>query len=406
MSVAANEAPLAGIKVLDLSRVLAGPWASQTLADLGADVIKIERPGVGDDTRSWGPPWHTDAQGDQLSAYFMAANRGKRSVAIDMATIEGQALVRRLAQGSDILIENFKVGDMQRRGLDYASLQALNTRLIYCSITGFGQTGPYKERPGYDFMIQGMSGLMSITGEPDDKSSDGPQKVGVAVADVLTGLYATIAILAAIQERHHSGLGQSIDMSLYDVMAASLANQAANYLVSGVAPGRLGNAHPNVVPYQTFATLDGHVIVAVGNDSQFRKLCSAIGNPQLGENPLYMSNSLRVLHREALVVEIQACMTDRTLDQWLTILEAAGVPCCPINTIDRLFSDPQIIERGTQIDVDGMPLVANPIKYSRSEMDYQIKPPKLGVDTDVVLQTALVLDQATIDQLRGKGIVG
>ena len=406
MSVAANEAPLACIKVLDLSRVLAGPWASQTLADLGADVIKIERPGVGDDTRSWGPPWHTDAQGDQLSAYFMAANRGKRSVAIDMATIEGQALVRRLAQGSDILIENFKVGDMQRRGLDYASLQALNPRLIYCSITGFGQTGPYKERPGYDFMIQGMSGLMSITGEPDDKSSDGPQKVGVAVADVLTGLYATIAILAAIQERHHSGLGQSIDMSLYDVMAASLANQAANYLVSGVAPGRLGNAHPNVVPYQTFATLDGHVIVAVGNDSQFRKLCSAIGNPQLGENPLYMSNSLRVLHREALVVEIQACMTDRTLDQWLTILEAAGVPCGPINTIDRLFSDPQIIERGTQIDVDGMPLVANPIKYSRSEMDYQIKPPKLGVDTDVVLQTALVLDQATIDQLRGKGIVG
>jgi crotonobetainyl-CoA:carnitine CoA-transferase CaiB-like acyl-CoA transferase len=406
VSVAANEAPLAGIKVLDLSRVLAGPWASQTLADLGADVIKIERPGVGDDTRSWGPPWHTDAQGDQLSAYFMAANRGKRSVAIDMATIEGQALVRRLAQGSDILIENFKVGDMQRRGLDYASLQALNPRLIYCSITGFGQTGPYKERPGYDFMIQGMSGLMSITGEPDDKSSDGPQKVGVAVADVLTGLYATIAILAAIQERHHSGLGQSIDMSLYDVMAASLANQAANYLVSGVAPGRLGNAHPNVVPYQTFATLDGHVIVAVGNDSQFRKLCSAIGNPQLGENPLYMSNSLRVLHREALVVEIQACMTDRTLDQWLTILEAAGVPCGPINTIDRLFSDPQIIERGTQIDVDGMPLVANPIKYSRSEMDYQIKPPKLGVDTDVVLQTALVLDQATIDQLRGKGIVG
>ena len=406
MSVAANEAPLAGIKVLDLSRVLAGPWASQTLADLGADVIKIERPGVGDDTRSWGPPWHTDAQGDQLSAYFMAANRGKRSVAIDMATTEGQALVRRLAQGSDILIENFKVGDMQRRGLDYASLQALNPRLIYCSITGFGQTGPYKERPGYDFMIQGMSGLMSITGEPDDKSSDGPQKVGVAVADVLTGLYATIAILAAIQERQHSGLGQSIDMSLYDVMAASLANQAANYLVSGVAPGRLGNAHPNVVPYQTFATLDGHVIVAVGNDSQFRKLCSAIGNPQLGENPLYMSNSLRVLHREALVVEIQACMTDRTLDQWLTILEAAGVPCGPINTIDRLFSDPQIIERGTQIDVDGMPLVANPIKYSRSEMDYQIKPPKLGVDTDVVLQTALVLDQATIDQLRGKGIVG
>jgi len=401
-----DKAPLAGIKVLDLSRVLAGPWASQTLADLGADVIKVERPGVGDDTRSWGPPWHTDAQGEQLSAYFIAANRGKRSVTIDMATTEGQALVRDLAQRSDILIENFKVGDMQRRGLDYASLQGLNPRLIYCSITGFGQTGPYKERPGYDFMIQGMSGLMSITGEPDAKSNDGPQKVGVAVADVLTGLYATIAILAAVQERQRSGLGQSIDMSLFDVMAASLANQASNYLVSGVAPDRLGNSHPNVVPYQTFATLDGYIIVAVGNDSQFRKLSAAIGKPSLGEDPLYLSNALRVAHRESLVVEIQACMVNQSMDQWLKILESAGVPCGPINTIDRLFADPQTRERGTQLDLDGMPLVANPIKYSRSEIDYSIKPAVLGVDTDRVLESALGLDQATIEALRAQGIVG
>ena len=401
-----DKAPLAGIKVLDLSRVLAGPWASQTLADLGADVIKVERPGVGDDTRSWGPPWHTNAQGEQLSAYFIAANRGKRSVTIDMATTEGQALVRDLAQRSDILIENFKVGDMQRRGLDYASLQGLNPLLIYCSITGFGQTGPYKERPGYDFMIQGMSGLMSITGEPDAKSNDGPQKVGVAVADVLTGLYATIAILAAVQERQRSGLGQSIDMSLFDVMAASLANQASNYLVSGVAPDRLGNSHPNVVPYQTFATLDGYIIVAVGNDSQFRKLCAAIGKPNLGEDPLYLSNALRVAHRESLVVEIQASMVNQSMDQWLEILESAGVPCGPINTIDRLFSDPQTRERGTQLDLEGMPLVANPIKYSRSEINYGIKPPELGVDTDRVLESALGLDQAAIEALRAQGIVG
>lgn len=401
-----DKAPLAGIKVLDLSRVLAGPWASQTLADLGADVIKVERPGVGDDTRSWGPPWHTNAQGEQLSAYFIAANRGKRSVAIDMATTEGQALVRDLAQRSDILIENFKVGDMQRRGLDYGSLQALNPQLIYCSITGFGQTGPYKERPGYDFMIQGMSGLMSITGEPEAKSNDGPQKVGVAVADVLTGLYATIAILAAVQERQRSGLGQSIDMSLFDVMAASLANQASNYLVSGVAPDRLGNSHPNVVPYQTFATLDGYIIVAVGNDSQFRKLCAAIGKPNLGEDPLYLSNALRVAHRESLVVEIQASMVNQSMDQWLEILESAGVPCGPINTIDRLFSDPQTRERGTQLDLEGMPLVANPIKYSRSEINYGIKPPELGVDTDRVLESALGLDQAAIEALRAQGIVG
>lgn len=398
--------PLAGFKVLDLSRVLAGPWASQTLADLGADVIKIERPGVGDDTRSWGPPWYTNAAGENLSAYFIAANRGKRSVAIDMATPAGQALVQDFARHADILIENFKVGDMARRGLDYATLQPLNPRLIYCSITGFGQTGPYKERPGYDFMIQGMSGLMSITGEPDGVSTDGPQKVGVALADILTGLYSTIAILAAVQERHNSGLGQCIDMALFDVMTASLANQASNYLVSGVAPGRLGNAHPNVVPYQTFATSDGYVIVAVGNDNQFRKLCAAVGRPELGEDPLYLSNALRVTNRQPLAEQIQACMLKSSMDDWLLQLEAAGVPCGPINTIDRLFADPQIKHRGVQLDVDGMPLVANPIRFSRSSIDYSIQPPVLGIDTDAVLKATLGLDQVAIDQLRADGIVG
>lgn len=396
-----NTAPLAGLKVLDLSRVLAGPWASQTLADMGADVIKIERPGLGDDTRTWGPPWYTDADGEQLSAYFIAANRGKRSVTIDMATAEGQALVREFASRSDILIENFKVGDMARRGLDYASLQAANPRLIYCSITGFGQTGPYKERPGYDFMIQGMSGLMSITGEPDS----GPQKVGVAVADIMTGLYSTIAILGAIEERHRSGLGQCIDMSLFDVMAASLANQASNYLVSGVAPGLLGNAHPNVVPYQTFATSDGYIIVAVGNDSQFGKLCQAINLPTLATDPLYLSNALRVKHRDSLVTQLQPCLQTQSLDHWLQVLASFGVPCGPINTIDRLFADPQAQHRGVQMSIDGMPLVANPIRYSRSRLHTQIKPPFLGSDTDQVLQAELGLDQAAIDALRGRGIL-
>jgi crotonobetainyl-CoA:carnitine CoA-transferase CaiB-like acyl-CoA transferase len=401
-----NKTPLSGLKVLDLSRVLAGPWASQTLADMGADVIKIERPGLGDDTRTWGPPWYTDADGEQLSAYFIAANRGKRSVTIDMATAEGQALVVEFAGRSDILIENFKVGDMARRGLDYASLQEANPRLIYCSITGFGQTGPYKERPGYDFMIQGMSGLMSITGEPDSHSTGGPQKVGVAVADVMTGLYSTIAILGAIEERHRSGLGQCIDMSLFDVMAASLANQASNYLVSGTAPGRMGNAHPNVVPYQTFATSDGYIIVAVGNDNQFGKLCQAIGLPALAADPGYLTNALRVKNRESLVRHLLPRLASQSLDHWLEVLETFGVPCGPINTIDRLFADPQAQHRGVQMSIDGMPLVSSPIRYSRSSLNAEIKPPVLGSDTDYVLKTELGMDQAAIDVLRGQGILG
>ncbi|MCB1645574.1 MAG: CoA transferase [Pseudomonadales bacterium] len=398
--------PLSGIKVLDLSRVLAGPWASQTLADLGADVIKVERPGAGDDTRAWGPPWFTDQNGDQLSAYFLSANRGKKSVTIDLADSEGQRLVRELATEADILIENFKAGDMARRGLDYDTLAALNPRLIYCSVTGFGQTGPYRHRPGYDFMIQGMAGLMSITGEPDEKSSDGPQKIGVALADILTGLYSTIAILGALQERHHSGQGQYIDMSLFDTVAASLANQASNYLVSGVAPGRLGNAHPNVVPYQTFATSDGFIIVAVGNDSQFRNLCQVLEMPGLARDPRYLSNATRVEHRVTLAESLQGVFLSRSMNDWLAALEQGGVPCGPINTIDRLFADPQAIARGIELDLDGMPLVANPIRYSRSAMNYGRKPPKLGSDTEAVLKEELGLTDEMIAGLKERNIVG
>lgn len=397
--------PLAGITVLDLSRVLAGPWASQTLADLGADVIKIERPGTGDDTRSWGPPFYETDDGDALSAYYMSANRGKQSVCIDISTASGAALVRRLAQDADILIENFKFGDMARRGLAYEELSKANPGLIYCSITGFGQTGPYKSRPGYDFMIQGMGGLMSITGEPDEKSTDGPQKVGVALADVLTGLYSTIAILAALQDRTNTEQGQQIDMALLDVLTASLANQATNYLVSGVAPGRLGNAHPNVVPYQTFATSDGYIIVAVGNDSQFVKLCRAIDRSDLAAHADFLTNALRVHNRDALAVEIQASLSSRTMAAWLECFEAAGVPCAPINTIDRVFQDPQVKYRGLQISIDGMPLVANPIRYSKSRMNYQRPPPTLGQDTAEVLTKKLGLSGAEIDELLEQGVI-
>lgn len=404
-----NNPPLAGIKVLDLSRVLAGPWASQTLADMGADVIKVERPGVGDDTRAWGPPWFTPKgsdQGQAMSAYYLSANRGKRSVAIDLASKAGQSLVQEMVGQADILIENFKVGDTARRGLDYASLAPDNPRLIYCSITGFGQTGPYKQRPGYDFMIQGMAGLMSITGEQDSEPGGGPQRVGVAMVDLMTGLYATIAILGALQERQHSGQGQAIDMALFDVMTAGLANQAANYLVSGVAPGRLGNAHPNVVPYQTFATRDGHIIVAVGNDRQFRALCKELNLAALADHPDYASNADRVAHRAGLAQILQVAMLTATMDEWLARLAGAGVPAGPINTLDRVFADPQLIHRGSAMDIDGMPLVANPIKYSRSSLQYDIKPPQLGADTDAVLKAELGLDEVAIASLREQGIVG
>ena len=388
---------LQGKLVLDLSRVLAGPWASQTLADLGATVIKIERPGKGDDTRGFGPPFFQNADGDDISAYFMSANRGKQSVCIDISQPQGADLVRQLAAKADIVIENFKVGDLAKRGLDYDTLAAINPRLIYCSITGFGQTGPYQHRPGYDFMIQGMTGLMSITGDPTDAS--GPQKVGVALADILTGLYSTIAILAAIEERNQSGIGQHIDMSLLDVVTACLANQASNYLVSDAVPERMGNAHPNIVPYQTFETQDAHIIIAVGNDSQFGQLCACLDLVQLSADSRFTTNAGRVENREVLVPLLQAAFSVKSMDEWLHALEEAGVPCGPINTIDRVFEDAQVKARGIEMTMDGMPLVSNPIKYSRTPLDYRLAPPVLGKNTTEVLTDTLQLDAATIDAL-------
>ena len=388
---------LQGKLVLDLSRVLAGPWASQTLADLGATVIKVERPGKGDDTRGFGPPFFQNADGEEISAYFMSANRGKQSVCIDIAQPQGADLVRQLAAKADILIENFKVGDLAKRGLDYEALSMINPRLIYCSITGFGQTGPYQHRPGYDFMIQGMTGLMSITGDPADES--GPQKVGVALADILTGLYSTIAILAAIEECNQSGIGQHIDMSLLDVVTACLANQASNYLVSGVAPQRMGNAHPNIVPYQTFETKDAHIIVAVGNNSQFEHLCGCLDLMHLSDDVRFATNACRVENRADLVPLLQLAFSVKSMDEWLQALEQAGVPCGPINTIDRIFEDPQVKARGVEITLDGMPLVSNPIKYSRTPLDYKLAPPVLGKNTTQVLADTLQLDAATIDAL-------
>ncbi len=383
---------LAGVRVLDLSRVLAGPWAGQLMADLGADVVKVERPGSGDDTRAWGPPWLADVDGEASaeSAYYLSANRNKRSVAIDIGSAEGQALVRRLAAKADILLENFKVDGLAQYGLDYASLKALNPRLIYCSITGFGQTGPYAARAGYDFLIQGMGGLMSVTGRPDGDEGAGPQKVGVAVTDVMTGLYASVAVLAALAHRERSGEGQHIDLALLDVQVACMANQASNYLVGGVAPRRMGNAHPNIVPYQDFPTADGHMIIAVGNDGQFARFCAAAGHPEWARDERFATNPQRVLHREALVGLIRGATTGRDTADWIAAMEAAGVPCGPINTLDKVFDDPQVRARGMRIELPhpvagAVPLVANPIRMSASPVSYRHAPPALGEHTGEVL---------------------
>lgn len=384
--------------------MLAGPWVGQTLADLGADVIKVERPGTGDDTRAWGPPFFRTESGDELSAYFLAANRGKRSICVDLATEAGQALVRELAARSDVLLENYKAGDMDKRGLGYGALSAANPALIYCSVTGFGQTGPLRDKPGYDFMIQGMAGLMSITGEPGD-GNGGPQKVGVAVADVLTGLYATIAVLAALAERGRSGLGQAIDMSLLDVQVAALANQASNFLVSGEAPARLGNAHPNIVPYQTFATADGHIIVAVGNDKQYERFCIALGAPELSVDSRYQGNAGRVANRDSLSSAIAGIMAGRTTADWLSVLGAASVPCGPINRIDEVFAEPQVRAREIRRDINGVPGVANPIHYSRSELVYEREPPVLGAHTQEVLALDLGRSVDEIQALLDAGVV-
>ncbi len=393
---------LSGLKVLDLSRVLAGPWAAQTLADLGAEVIKVERPGVGDDTRAWGPPYFKDSSGER-SAYYLSANRGKQSICINLNEPRGQQLVRELAQQSDVLIENFKTGDLARRGLDYDTLKQLNPALVYCSITGFGQTGPYSANPGYDFLIQAMGGLMSITGDPEDES--GPQKVGVALADVLTGLYSTIAILAALKERDSSGLGQYIDMALLDVQVAALANQAANFLVSGQPPGRLGNAHPNVVPYQSFATHDGFIIVAVGNNNQFERLCQLLQLPDLPRDERFRDNADRVVNRHSLAALLQAELHKADSATWLDRLRDAGVPCGPINSIDQTFAEPQVASRGLKIDIEGVPGVASPIRLSRTPVRYQHPPPHLGEHTREVLQQQLGISEETLAAYFNEGVI-
>lgn len=403
--------PLAGYKVLDMSRVLAGPWAGQMLADLGAEVIKIERPNQGDDTRHWGPPYLQDQDGNNSSdaAYFFCTNRGKQSVTVDITEPEGQEIIRQLAVQCDVLIENYKVGGLKKYGLDYGSLAEINPRLIYCSITGFGQTGPYAERPGYDFLIQGMGGLMSITGEPDSENG-GPVKVGVAVTDLFTGLYAANAIQGALLERHQSGLGQYIDLALLDVQAAVLANQASNYLTGGTVPGRLGNAHPNIVPYQAFATADGHLILAVGNDSQFRRLCTVLDMPDWADNSDYATNSARVVNRQSLCGEISQRLTLHDSAHWLHLLEQHQVPCGPINSIDQVFQDPQILARNMLVTMEDkrageVQLVGNPINYSRSGIEYTAPPPILGDNTDSVLGEYLEYSELEISTLRNKSII-
>ena len=379
--------PLAGIRVLDLSRVLAGPWCSQTLADLGADVIKVERPGAGDDTRAWGPPYMKDGNGADTteSAYFLSCNRGKRSITVDLSTVEGQAVVKRLACESDVLLENYKVGQLARYGLDPANLAHLNPRLVYCSITGFGQTGPWAHRPGYDFVVQGLSGFMSVTGERDGAPGAGPQKAGVAVSDLFSGMYACVAVLAALQQRHVSGLGQHIDIALLDVMVAAMANMNTNYLASGIAPVRQGNAHQNVVPYQTFACADGHMIVAIGNDSQLRNFCAAAELPPLADDPRFKTNDLRIRHRDALIPLIEAAMRGRTKAAWGELLEKAGVPHGPINRLDEVFDNPQVQARGLRLDLPHAygagavaKLVGSPIRMSAATVGSNRPPPLLG----------------------------
>jgi len=404
--------PLGHVRVLELSRVLAGPWAAQTLADLGASVIKVEKPGAGDDTRTYAPPYARARDGAESgeSAYFLSTNRGKRSVTIDFIRPEGQKLVQALAAKSDVVIENFKVGGLAKYGLDYPSLRALNPGLVYCSITGFGQTGPYSHKPGYDFMIQGIGGLMSITGEPDGHPGGGPVKVGVAVADIFTGLYAAIAILGALSHRDRTGDGQHIDLALLDTQVAVLANQAMNYLVTGVAPKRLGNSHPNIVPYQVFAASDGHLIVAVGNETQFARMCEVIGRPELARDARFATNAARVNHREEIVAILREIFAPRTMRHWLDALERVGVPCGPINTIADVFADPQVQERCLRLDLPhpatgSVPSVANPIRYSATPIAYRSAPPMLGADTDEILRETLGVTPDEIARLRKAGII-
>ncbi|CAB5094236.1 putative lipid metabolism-related protein [Burkholderia cenocepacia] len=400
---------LSHIRVLDLTRVLAGPWCAQTLADFGADVIKVERPGAGDDTRHWGPPYLKDADGADTAeaAYYLAANRNKRSVTIDIATPEGQRIVRELAAQSDVVLENYKVGQLKKYGLDYDALRAVKPDLVYCSVTGFGQTGPYAHRAGYDFIVQGIGGFMSITGERDGEPGGGPQKAGVAIADLATGLYSTIAVLAALAHRDRTGEGQYIDMALLDVQVALLANMNTNFLASGKPPVRWGNAHPNIVPYQTFQTSDGWIIVAVGNDGQFRKFVEAGGRPELADDERFATNPSRVRHRDTLVPILAEMVKARGKADWIGALEAAGVPCGPINDLDEVFDNEQVVARGMQVALPhpcgaDVKLVRNPIRMSATPPDARTAPPLLGAQTEEVLRDMLGYDDERIAALKAK----
>ena len=404
--------PLSHVRVLDLSRVLAGPWAGQNLADLGAEVIKVERPGAGDDSRAFGPPWVKDRQGRDTkdSAYYTSANRGKKSITVNISRPEGQELVRDLAKISDVLIENYKFGDLARYGLSYGDLKKINPGLIYCSVTGFGQTGPYRERPGYDFMIQGMGGMMSVTGEPDEAPGGGPQRAGVPVADIITGMYASIAICAALAHREKTGAGQQLDLALLDSQIALLAYQNTNYFSTGKPPRRIGNLHPNIVPYQPFRTSDGSVILACGNDNLYRKFCEAAGCLELADDPRFASNGRRVENRAELTRLLQAIFSGKTTREWVELLEGAGVANGPINDVAQVFEEPQVKARGVKIELDHpvagkLPLVASPMRFSATPLEHRLAPPVLGQHTEEVLRDVLRLDGGAIARLRADGVI-
>jgi crotonobetainyl-CoA:carnitine CoA-transferase CaiB-like acyl-CoA transferase len=404
--------PLSHIRVLDLSRVLAGPWASQNMADLGAEVIKIERPGPGDDSRAFGPPWVKDGAGRDTkdSAYYTSANRGKKSITLNIAVAEGQAITRELAKSADVLIENYKYGDLARYGLGDEQLRELNPRLIYCSVTGFGHAGPYRERPGYDFMIQGMGGMMSVTGEPDDAPGGGPQRAGVPIADIITGMYASIAICAALAHRERSGKGQHLDLALLDSQIALLAYQNTNYFATGVPPKRIGNLHPNIVPYQPFRAADGDLILACGNDNLYRKFCEAAGCPELASDPRFATNGKRVENRAELTRLLAAVFRKRTKREWLELLEAAGVPNGPINDVAQVFEEPQVKARGVRIELRHsagarLPLVASPMRFSATPLEYRLAPPLLGEHTEEVLRGLLGKSDSEIARLRAAKVI-
>ncbi len=404
--------PLSHVRVLDLSRVLAGPWAGQNLADLGAEVIKVERPGVGDDSRGYGPPWVKDSSGRDTrdSAYFTCANRGKKSIALNLASEKGQALVRELAAKCDVLLENYKFGDLSRYGLGYDDLKKLNPKLVYCSVTGFGQTGPYRERPGFDFMIQGMGGMMSVTGEPDSAPGGGPQRAGVPVADIITGMYASIAICAALAHRAETGKGQHLDLALLDSQIALLAYQNTNFFATGQPPKRIGNLHPNIVPYQPFRTSDGEVIVACGNDNLYRKLCQAAGCGELATDPRFATNGKRVENRAELTRLLQEVFSRRSTREWVEALEAAGVPNGPINNLAQVYEEPQVKARGIRVELEHpvagrLPTVASPMRFSGTPIEYSLPPPLLGEHTEEILKGLLGRSAAEVAALRAEGVV-